>query len=51
MPDNAHQLGREQGRLDEKRAIANNQLAVLDDAAIATITGLTVDDVQKQRNA
>jgi len=40
-----------QGRQNEKRAIAKNLLAVLDDAAIAAITGLTVEDVQTPRNA
>jgi len=50
------EVGREEGielgRRNEKLAIANNNLlAVLDDAAIAAITGLTADDVQKLRNA
>ena len=38
--------GREQGRHEEKRVIARNLLAVMDDAAIADITGLTVQDMQ-----
>jgi len=42
--------GREEGIRDEKLAIAKNLLAIMDDTAIATITGLTVEDLQKLRN-
>ena len=37
--------GREEGRRDEKLTIAKNLLAVLDDEAIAEMTGLSCADV------
>jgi predicted transposase/invertase (TIGR01784 family) len=43
------EIGREAGRQDEKLTIARNLLAVLDDKAIANITGLTLERVQKLR--
>jgi predicted transposase/invertase (TIGR01784 family) len=45
-----HEQGIQVGRQDEKLTIAKNMLAVLDDAAIAKITGLSVAEVQKLRN-
>ena len=43
------QQGLEQGKMEEKLTIARNLLAVMDDAAIAGITGLTVGQVAALR--
>jgi len=45
------QVGQEQGRRNEKLSIAQNLLEVLDDGAIAKMTGLSVDEVQALRNS
>ncbi len=45
----SRQAGREEGRQDEKLAIAKNLLAVMDDAAIADMTGLAPDMVWQLR--
>ena len=42
-------LGRERGREEEKRAIARNLLDRLNDEAIAQVTGLSIEAVEKLR--
>jgi len=44
-------LGREQAREQEKRAIARNLLDLLDDRAIAEVTGLSIKAVEKLRQS
>jgi len=45
------QVGQEQGRRNEKLSIAQHLLAVMEDDAIAKITGLSVNEVQALRNS
>ena len=42
--------GLQQGRQDEKIAIAQRLLLVMDDAMIAATTGLTIDEIQSLRS-
>ena len=42
--------GLQQGRQDEKIAIAQKLLALMDDATIAATTGLTIDEIQCLRS-
>jgi predicted transposase/invertase (TIGR01784 family) len=47
----AVQEGIEQGKREEKLAIARQLLSQLDNARISQVTGLTVEDVQNLREA
>ena len=44
------QQGRQEGRQDEKIIIAQRSLPLMDDATIAAITGLSIDEIQSLRS-
>ena len=44
------QEGLQQGQQNEKIAIAQRSLPLMDDATIAAITGLTIDEIQSLRS-